>query len=88
MWQTACETYAKKLSEKEDSNPFEIASYYLACHKVEEAIEVLCVAHLYKDALVIAKCRLAPSDPIINDILLKWANYCAYNGSFDVAAQW
>lgn len=88
MWSAACECYAKKLTETENSDPFETASYYLACHKVEDAIEVLYNATFYREALAIAKCRLSPSDPLINEILLKWSQFCYSTGNYEIAAQW
>lgn len=88
LWLEACESYAKTLSAEENSDPYETSSYYLACHKVEEAICVLCDAHLYYEALVIAKCRLSSNDPIVNEILQKWINRTIFTGNFEIAAEW
>ena len=81
------ECYAKKLSEEAKGDPLEAASYLLACHKIEDAIEVLCNATLYREAVVLAKCRLAKSDPAIDDILKRWATYGIMNGSFEISTQ-
>jgi hypothetical protein len=43
LWRNACEVYAKKLSEEANSDPLETAMYFLACHKVEEAVNCLCL---------------------------------------------
>nr|XP_022912790.1 gem-associated protein 5 [Onthophagus taurus] len=87
LWKQACEAYAKKLVEDAKSDPIETASYLLMCHKVEEAIEVLCTATLYREALAIAKCRLSKNDPIIEEILKKWATYGVISGAYEVSTQ-
>lgn len=88
LWHQACEVYARKLSESPNSDPVETASYFLACHKVEDAIMALCGGTLYREALAVAKCRLSEGDPLIDDITQKWATYCTNTGNFEVAAQW
>ncbi|KAI4463478.1 gem-associated protein 5 [Holotrichia oblita] len=87
LWQEACEVYATKLLEKTKVDPIETVSYLIACHKVEEAIKVLCTATLFRDALALAKCRYSKDDPIINEILSKWATFSILTGSFELAAQ-
>ncbi|XP_018568237.1 gem-associated protein 5 isoform X2 [Anoplophora glabripennis] len=87
LWQSACEVYAHQLSETADSDPVEIATYYLACHKVEEAIDALCEGAMYREALVLAKCRLPEDDSTITNVMNRWAKYSVIVGNFEAAAQ-
>lgn len=66
----------------------EIATYYLACHKVEEAIENLCKGSMFREALVLAKCRLMENDPVTLGVIEKWAKHSLLTGNFEVSAQW
>ena len=70
------------------SDPLETVSYLLACHKIKEAVDVLCEACLFKEALVFAKANLPVTDSIISEIIKRWAVYCERVGSFEVAALW
>uniref|UniRef100_A0A1Y1ML03 Uncharacterized protein n=1 Tax=Photinus pyralis TaxID=7054 RepID=A0A1Y1ML03_PHOPY len=87
LWQQACESYAKQLLNSANNKPVEASFYYLACHKVEEAIEALCSGSYYREALILAKTRLSNSDPIINNVIERWAKYAASVGCYEVAAQ-
>lgn len=87
LWKEACEVYAKKLSEQPNFNPVEAASYYLACHKVEEAVQVLLSSKSFREAYTLAKSRLNPDDSLIKTILREWGNYLTSNGAFELASQ-
>ncbi|KAK4887150.1 hypothetical protein RN001_003421 [Aquatica leii] len=87
LWQEACEAYAKQLLNENNNKPIEAAYYFLACHKVEEAIEALCFGSYYREALILAKSRLSTTDPIIENILKRWASYSASVGKYEIAAQ-
>ncbi|CAH1174063.1 unnamed protein product [Phaedon cochleariae] len=87
LWQAACETYAHQLSEQSDTNPLEVATYFLACHKVEQAINCLCEAQMFKEALALAKCRFTENDVAVQEVLDKWAKHSVYVGNFEIAAQ-
>lgn len=80
--------YAQQLTETADSDPVEIATYYLACHKVEEAINALCEGTMYHEALALAKCRLPEDSSAVTQIMEKWAKYSVLVGNFEAAAQW
>lgn len=88
LWQDACETYAEQLSQEAETDPLEIATYYLACHKVEEAINMLCTRNMFAEALVLAKCRLMDNDNTIHEIIDKWAKYALMIGNFEASAHW
>ncbi|RZC35001.1 gem-associated protein 5, partial [Asbolus verrucosus] len=75
LWHDACIVYAKKLSENANSDPLETAMYFLACHKVEEAINCLCLSFMFKEALALAKHRLPNNSEIITTVTVKWADY-------------
>ncbi|KAF2903378.1 hypothetical protein ILUMI_02814 [Ignelater luminosus] len=87
LYLEACEAYAKQLSEDANSNSYKVASYYLACHKIEQAINTLCASKNYLEAYVLAKCRLVSTDVLISDVLLRWAEYSVSTGSYEIAAQ-
>lgn len=65
-----------------------MAAYFLACHKVEEAIEALITKNLYREALALAKTRLGDGDPLIKTILERWATASLFDGNFEIGAQW
>ncbi|XP_017772200.1 PREDICTED: gem-associated protein 5 [Nicrophorus vespilloides] len=87
LWQDACLAYAQKLSDSAKADPLEAASYFLACHEIEKAIDVMCVGGFYREALVLAKSRMPTNTKLADDIMGKWSTFCLYNGRFDVAAQ-
>lgn len=76
------------MSPQADADPIEIATYYLACHKVDAAIDILCDRSMFQEALVLAKSRLMENDKTILDILEKWAKHSLLIGNFEASAQW
>ncbi|XP_074038837.1 gem-associated protein 5 isoform X2 [Leptinotarsa decemlineata] len=87
LWQTACETLANQLLEDTEPNYLEICTYFLACHKVDKAINCLCDAFMFREALALAKCRLTENDEIITEIIEKWAKNAMHTGNYECAAQ-
>ncbi|KAJ8926424.1 hypothetical protein NQ314_021212 [Rhamnusium bicolor] len=87
LWQLACDVYAQQLAVEPDSDPLEVATFFLMCHKVEDAIHILCDGGLYREALALAKCRLPASDGAIKNIIEKWLKHAMTVGNFEVAAQ-
>lgn len=88
LWQEACEAYAQQLMDTSSNRPVEAAYYFLLCQKVEEAINALLNCDYYREALILAKCRLQEGDPMNLKIVEKWIEYCVQIGNFEVAAQW
>ncbi|XP_044254324.1 gem-associated protein 5 [Tribolium madens] len=86
LWQDACLSYAKKLSEDAASDPLETAMYFLTCHKIEEAINSLCASLMFKEALVLVKQRLPENSLFITEVTQKWAEHCVTTGNFENAA--
>lgn len=76
------------MSQEAEVDPVEIATYYLACHKVEKAIDTLCERLMFREAFVLAKCRLIENANVILDIIEKWAKHSLLMGNFESSAQW
>ncbi|KAK9876684.1 hypothetical protein WA026_014063 [Henosepilachna vigintioctopunctata] len=87
MWQKACETYASQLEDNQDSDPLEMATYYMASQNIEKAITTLCDKEMFKYALCLAKCRLPEDNVFVEDILKKWATFSTNCGALELAAQ-
>ncbi|KAK0182917.1 hypothetical protein PV327_001002 [Microctonus hyperodae] len=85
MWQTMCETYATQLIQ--ESNPTKAVCYLLSVHKIHRAIEVLIESKMFREAFVLAKCKLEPDDIILNNILNEWMNFSSKSGLLEEAAQ-
>lgn len=88
LWQEACDAYSKKLTESTKSDPLEVAAYFLACHKVEEAVQALLSGGLFREALALTKSRLGEQDSLVPIILERWATASMFDGNFEIAAQW
>jgi gem associated protein 5 len=88
LWRNACEVYAKKLSEEANSDPLETAMYFLACHKVEEAVNCLCLNSMFREALALTKQRFPEDSDMITKVTEQWAEHCTNTGNFENAAFW
>jgi gem associated protein 5 len=86
LWRNACEVYAKKLSEEANSDPLETAMYFLACHKVEEAVNCLCLNSMFREALALTKQRFPEDSDMITKVTEQWAEHCTNTGNFENAA--
>ncbi|XP_015123769.1 gem-associated protein 5 [Diachasma alloeum] len=84
FWREVCEAYSHQLIQ--EGNPMKAASYLLSLHKIYEAIEVLMQAKLYKEAYVIAKCKLDSNDEIFKELSKEWLAAVSKSGSFEEAA--
>ncbi|XP_076292117.1 gem nuclear organelle associated protein rigor mortis isoform X2 [Lasioglossum baleicum] len=83
-WKEMCELYAYQLIS--DGNPYKAVTYLLSIHKTYEAIEALLTANLHKEAYALARCKVEPDDPILTNVLEKWAKYSVDTGRFEEAA--
>lgn len=88
MWQEACMSYANKLVESGICDPLEVVQYFLACHKVEEAVDFLCSCSRFKEALALARRRFSSESKIVKDVTEKWAAFSIKIGNFETAAYW
>lgn len=86
MWREICEAYAHQLVSQ--GNVEKAVSYFLCIHKIYEAIGVFVDANMFKEAYVLARCRLDSSDPLITKILESWSDWSALNGQLEQAAHW
>ncbi|KAK0095845.1 hypothetical protein PV326_007211 [Microctonus aethiopoides] len=85
MWQTMCETYATQLIQ--ESNPTKAVCYLLSVHKIHRAIEVFIESKMFREAFVLAKCKLESDDVILNNILNEWMKFSSKTGQLEEAAQ-
>ncbi|XP_017790259.1 PREDICTED: gem-associated protein 5 [Habropoda laboriosa] len=83
-WKDMCELYAHQLII--EGNPYKAVSYLLCIHKTYKAIEVFQDANLYKEAYVLARCKLESDDPVLTNVLRHWAKYTVNTGNFEEAA--
>ncbi|XP_019361637.1 PREDICTED: gem-associated protein 5 isoform X2 [Gavialis gangeticus] len=84
-WVWTVEAYAKQLCFQEQY--IKAASHLLSIHKVYEAVELLKVNHSYREAVVIAKARLRPEDPVLKDLYTTWAANLEEDGHYSMAAK-
>ncbi|PKU31424.1 hypothetical protein llap_18272 [Limosa lapponica baueri] len=84
-WVWTVEAFAKQLCFQEQY--VKAASHLLSIHKVYEAVELLKVNHFYREAIVIAKARLRPEDPILKDLYTSWAALLEKDGHYSMAAK-
>ncbi|KAH6926243.1 hypothetical protein HPB50_015918 [Hyalomma asiaticum] len=85
VWFEMCERYAAQLSSEGEHH--RAVLYYLACHKVELAVNLLCENSLYREALAIARAHLPEDDPQIERIYAFWAERASGVGNFEQAAK-
>ncbi|CAK9799473.1 Gem-associated protein 5 [Anthophora quadrimaculata] len=83
-WKDMCELYAHQLIA--EGNSHKAVSYLLCIHKTYKAIEVFQDANLYKEAYVLARCKLESDDPVLTNVLRDWAKYSVNTGNFEQAA--
>ncbi|XP_058451329.1 protein rigor mortis isoform X2 [Malaya genurostris] len=84
FWRKCCEAYAYQFLEKQ----YTLASipYFLAGHKITEAIEHLCKHKFFREAWAICKLRKADDDPILEVVSTEWAQYLESVGNLEGAA--
>uniref|UniRef100_A0A8C0UFD6 Gem nuclear organelle associated protein 5 n=1 Tax=Cyanistes caeruleus TaxID=156563 RepID=A0A8C0UFD6_CYACU len=85
-WVWTVEAFAKQLCFQEQY--VKAASHLLSIHKVYEAIELLKVNNYYRlEAIVMAKARLRPEDPVLKDLYTSWAALLEKDGHYSMAAK-
>lgn len=85
LWFEMCERYAVQLLS--DGEHHRAVLYYLACHKVQEAVKLLCDNSLYREAISIARAHLSDDDLEIQKIYASWAERATGVGNFEQAAK-
>lgn len=55
-----------------------------------QSINFFCLVSLMciREAIVIAKARLRPEDPILRDLYMSWAALLEKDGHYSMAAKW
>lgn len=85
-WKEMCEAYATQLVQLE-SNVTKAVAYFLIIHKIYRAIEVFMEAKMYREAYILARCRLDAKDKKLKDVLEAWESHAAKSGVYEDAAQ-
>ncbi|KAK7873397.1 hypothetical protein R5R35_000194 [Gryllus longicercus] len=85
LWLDTCRMYAEQLTG--EGRIHKAASYLLACHKVEEAIQLFLHHHLFREALTVAKLRLSEEDPLTISIVRDWSQQQILDGHYERAAE-
>ncbi|GFS10719.1 gem-associated protein 5 [Elysia marginata] len=84
-WENVCVSYAAQLEE--DGQYYKAASYLLAVNRVCPAIELFQRHHLYREAVSLAKVRLSPIDPLLENLYLEWGGQLMKDGQFEQSAK-
>ncbi|XP_029169359.1 gem-associated protein 5-like [Nylanderia fulva] len=84
MWKEMCEVYAHQLISQ--GNVEKAVSYLLCIHKIYEALEAFLNANMFKEAYVLARCKLDITDAFLEKILELWSAWCLLNGQMEQAA--
>lgn len=79
----------KQAKKMEDAKQFNLAaSCYIACSHVYEAIDMYRRHEMFREAIIIAKLRLPPADPIIKSIFTDWAKELQKGDQDTLTATW
>ncbi|XP_054267558.1 gem-associated protein 5 isoform X2 [Macrosteles quadrilineatus] len=84
MWEKASEAYSAQLVEC--GEVVKGSSYLLQINKVHEAVRLLADYKMYREAIAIAKCRLAHDDELTTEVYTEWATTTRQQGSLQLAA--
>ncbi|XP_072846121.2 gem-associated protein 5 [Pogona vitticeps] len=84
-WSWTVEAFVKQLCFQEQY--VKAASHLLSLHKVYEAVELLKSHSFFREAIVIAKARLRPEDPVLKDLYTNWAAVLEKDGHYSTAAK-
>lgn len=85
VWRQTAVAYAVQLN-KED-NFMKSSEFLLSVHMVYEAIDVLRRNNAFQAALAIAITRLPESDPLIQELMVGWAQQAVQSGNLQLAAK-
>ncbi|ORX90158.1 WD40 repeat-like protein [Basidiobolus meristosporus CBS 931.73] len=85
MWKSFLQAYASKLAKSGDYHTAVI--FYIGCSCIYEAVKVYLEAELFKEAYILAKLRLSSEDPLITEVLCKWAAQLEQKGLYEQACQ-
>lgn len=77
---------AKKMEKAKQLNL--AASCYIACSHIYDAITMYREQRMFQEAIVIAKLRLPPGDPIIKSLFTDWAKELQKGNQDTLTATW
>ncbi|KAK7097810.1 uncharacterized protein [Littorina saxatilis] len=84
-WVSLCEEYAEQLEE--DGQYHKAVSYLLASHKPYPAIDLFRRHKLFREAVALARVRLSPLDPVLEDLYTEWSQQLMLEGAYEQAAK-
>jgi hypothetical protein len=84
VWVRMCGLYAQQMVAKGDVHT--AVQYYVVCDQVEEAVLAYLKAHLFAEAVALARCRLLDEDPLVTHCYLVWARACEAKQQVEMAA--
>ncbi|KAK6976015.1 Gem-associated protein 5 [Biomphalaria glabrata] len=85
LWELVSAEYAEQLEE--DGQYHKAATYLLAAHKVYQAIDLFRRHRLFREAVSLARIRLSPVDPLLEDLYTEWGQNLMKDGLFEQAAK-
>nr|KAG5706227.1 hypothetical protein BaRGS_019554 [Batillaria attramentaria] len=85
VWLSVCEEYADQLEE--EGQYHKAVSYLLACHKLYPAIDLFRRHKLFREAVALARVRLSPLDPVLEDLYTYWSEQLMRDGAYEQAAK-
>ncbi|KAI8645978.1 WD40-repeat-containing domain protein [Parasitella parasitica] len=79
----------KQAKKMESIKQFHLAAAcYIACSHVYDAIEMYKQYDMFREAIVLAKLRLPPADPIISSLFTEWAKVLQKGDQDTLTATW
>ncbi|XP_024121575.1 gem-associated protein 5 isoform X2 [Oryzias melastigma] len=84
-WSGAVEAYVRQLVLQEQY--LKAASHLLSVHRVHEAVDLLRTHRLFREAVALAKARLAPDEPVLKELYASWAAVLEKDGHLSAAAK-
>ncbi|EDO28409.1 predicted protein, partial [Nematostella vectensis] len=85
VWLKTAELYADHLVAQGSHQ--KAVLYYLACHRVDQAINVYKNQAMFREALALAKVRLCDSDPVLHELYVSWAKKLETENAYEQAAK-
>lgn len=74
--------------DEPESDPMQIVSLLLVCHKVEESVHLLWKKQMFREAFLLAKTRCGSNSALVVSTLNKWANFSYSQGMYEQTACW
>ncbi|XP_023818197.1 gem-associated protein 5 isoform X2 [Oryzias latipes] len=84
-WSRAVEAYVRQLCLQEQY--LKAASHLLSINRVYEAVDLLRSHKLFREAIALAKARLAPDEPVLKELYGGWAAVLEKDGHLSAAAK-